>query len=289
MDRVTVEYTGGGRGQCEAVVADLERPDLVGMPLHDVGGRVEHPTHRTGEFELFYQPQIDLAVGSLIGAEALLRWRHPQRGVLAPVEFLDVLEAGPDAADVGVWILETACMQAAQWRTARNADFRIAVNLFGLQLRHGRLAEQVARALERSGLPASSLDLEITENTLINDSGVVLDSLHSLRQAGVGIAFDDYGTGYASLSLLKRLPITRLKVDRSFVSNVVNDPEDAAVVQAILYLGRSFRLKVVAEGVETAGQEDFLRAIGCDEVQGYRYGQAVAAEVFPIQQVHWAA
>ena len=245
--------------------------------------------HRNGEFELFYQPQIDLAAGRLIGAEALLRWNHPQRGLLAPVEFLDVLEAGPDAADVGAWILDTACMQAAQWRKARNADFRVAVNLFGLQLKHIRLAEQVAGALERAGLPASSLDLEITENTLINDTGLVLSSLRSLRQAGVGIAFDDYGTGYASLSLLKRLPITRLKVDRSFVSNVVSDPEDAAVVQAILYLGRSFGLKVVAEGVETAAQEDFLRAIGCDEVQGYRYGRAVAAEAFPIQQVHWAA
>lgn len=244
---------------------------------------------RNGEFELFYQPQIDMARGTLVGAEALLRWHHPVRGLLAPADFLSVLEAGPNAAEVGAWILETACMQAALWRKARNADFRVAVNLFGLQLKHANLTEQVYHALDVADLPPESLDLEITENTLLNDSGMVLRSLRSLRQAGVGIAFDDYGTGYASLSLLKSLPITCLKVDRSFVSNVVDDREDAAVVQAILYLGRSFRLKVVAEGVETAGQEAFLRANGCDEVQGYRYGKAVPAALFPLRQVNWAA
>jgi diguanylate cyclase (GGDEF)-like protein/PAS domain S-box-containing protein len=244
---------------------------------------------RNGEFELFYQPQIDVARGELVGAEALLRWRHPSRGLLAPADFLEVLEASQQAAEVGAWILETACLQAARWRKARNADFRIAVNLFGLQLKNPQFTEQVYHALDAAKLPAESLDLEITENTLLTGNGVVLNSLRSLRQAGVGIAFDDYGTGYASLSLLKRLPITRLKVDRSFVSNVVDDREDAAVVQAILYLGRSFGMKVVAEGVETAAQETFLRAIGCDEVQGYRYGRPVPAAQFPLRQIGWAA
>ncbi len=238
-----------------------------------------------GEFELFYQPQVQLATGCIVGAEALLRWRHPVRGLLAPVEFIRVLETSAVAADVGTWILRTACAQAARWRAAGARQFRVAVNLFSVQLQSPHLVSWVNDALASTGLPPDGLELEITENTLVAENSALLDSLRRLKSAGVGIAFDDYGTGYASLSLLKRLPITRLKIDRSFISNVVIDEGDAAVVRAILYLGRSFQLQVVAEGVETAEQEAFLQANGCDEAQGYLYGRPIPA----AQWESWSA
>ncbi|TDR85531.1 putative bifunctional diguanylate cyclase/phosphodiesterase [Enterovirga rhinocerotis] len=232
-----------------------------------------------GEFELFYQPQIATADRRLTGAEALLRWNHPARGLLTPASFIDVLERKPSAAEVGDWILQAACRQAAEWR-ALAPDFRIAVNLFEAQFRSEHLPLAVAKALSLSGLPARALELEIVENIFLRNDRATERLFRDLRDLGVGLALDDYGTGFASLSLLKRYPFSRLKIDRTFVRDVHVNSEDAAIVKAILYLGDSFGMDVIAEGVETEAQLDFLKTNGCPEAQGYLFGRPMPAHAF---------
>ncbi len=233
----------------------------------------------SGEFELFYQPQVSTGDRRLTGAEALMRWNHPERGLLSPASFMEVLSHKPSAAAVGEWTLRTACRQAAEWR-AIIPGFRIGINLFEAQFRSGRLLTSVRETLEDSNLPAEAVELEIVENILLHSDPMMLKLLQELREMGVGLAFDDYGTGFASLSLLKQYPVSRLKIDRSFVRDVNTDPEDAAVVNVVLYLGRSFEMEVIAEGVETEAQLDFLKANGCPEAQGYLFGKPVPAEEF---------
>jgi EAL domain-containing protein (putative c-di-GMP-specific phosphodiesterase class I) len=232
------------------------------------------------EFELHYQPQVRLSDGSLVGAEALIRWRHPQRGLMGPATFLATLEKGQHAAEIGEWVLMTACAQAAKWSKDCGSGFRVGVNLFAAQFMRDDLARAVQRSLQMTGLSASSLELEITENTILRHDEIVMENLLQLRTMGVSIAFDDYGTGYASLSLLKKFPIDRLKIDQTFIKNLCNDRQDAAIVKAILLLGRSFGLKVIAEGVETEEQRRRLLSKGCEEAQGYLFGHAMAPREF---------
>lgn len=227
------------------------------------------------ELELHYQPQVRLTDGLVMGAEALLRWRHPTRGLVSPAAFLPLLEGGLLAATVGEWVIDTACQQAAAWRRSGARDFRIGVNLFSAQFRTGNLVASVDRALARSGLPAEALELELTENIIIDGDEALMTPLRALRARGVQIAFDDYGTGYASLSLLKHLPITRLKIDQSFVRTMCSNTSDEAVVSAVLFLARSFQLEVIAEGIETVEQRDALQRMGCPEGQGYLFGKAM--------------
>ncbi|VVE09826.1 diguanylate cyclase [Pandoraea iniqua] len=238
-----------------------------------------HRAVNDGEFVLFYQPQVDFADGSLTGAEALIRWRHPQRGLLSPAAFLPALERGPLAAAVGAWVLDEACAQAAFWRRNGATAFRIGVNLFGLQFRIGSVVDEVIAVLNRHGLPPQALELEVTESIVLDDD-VVLDALRRLRDYGVGIAFDDFGTGYASISLLRRYPLSRIKIDRSFVQAMVESERDASVVRALVDMTRSFDLRTTAEGVETAEQRDNLRQLGCDEGQGYLFGKPMPASEF---------
>lgn len=233
-----------------------------------------------GEFVLFYQPQVRLSDGSLVGAEALIRWQHPDRGLLAPAAFLDVLDTSRYAAPVGDWVLRTACTQAAAWREAGAPEFRIGVNLCSAQVQRGDLAETVRATLLDTGFPAAGLELEITENIVLRHDAEMVAALRSLREAGVGIAFDDYGTGYASLSLLKRFPLTRLKIDRSFVTGMLTSHQDVTIVRAILQLGHGFKLEVIAEGIETEAEHARLRAKGCQEGQGYLFGKPMPADVF---------
>ncbi|MCJ2070794.1 EAL domain-containing protein [Methylobacterium sp. J-030] len=233
-----------------------------------------------GEFVLHYQPQVDLTDGALVGAEALIRWQHPELGLLMPAAFLEVLDNGPDAARIGDWVLHAACAQAQAWRHDGLRPFRIGVNLCAAQFRDGRLVEQVAATLAETGLPAHALELEITETIILRHDPGVVAALQALRAMGVGIAFDDYGTGYASLSLLKRFPLTRLKIDRSFVSGLCANRQDAAVVRAVINLSRSFGLEVIAEGVETEEQHQRLLAKGCQEAQGYLFGRPMPAAEF---------
>lgn len=239
-----------------------------------------HRAVDNGELRLHYQPQVHIEDGALVGAEALIRWAHPQRGLLAPGEFLPMLESGPLAVTVGDWILDTACAQAALWRKAGMERFRMGVNLFGIQFRAGDLSQKVMDALARHRLPPHALELEITENIALDNEEIVLPPLRALRSIGVGIAFDDFGTGYASLSLLKHYPLTRLKIDRAFVQQILESRQDDAVVRAILDIARNFDLEVIAEGVETEAQREKLRQYGCKEAQGYLFGKPMPAESF---------
>ncbi|MCD7100405.1 EAL domain-containing protein [Stenotrophomonas sp. MMGLT7] len=240
-----------------------------------------------GEFELYYQPQMSIRERRLTGAEALLRWNHPQRGLLTPASFIEVLSQKPSAAAIGEWILRSACRQAAKWRTAV-PGFRMGVNLFEAQFRSGRMLTSVREALMESALPAETLELEIVENVLLRNDQATVKLLNDLRRLGVGLAFDDYGTGFASLSLLKNYPVTRLKIDRSFVQGVSTSDEDAAVVKVVLYLGRIFGMGVIAEGVENQEQLEFLAQNNCEQAQGYLFGKPCTAAEFEDKFVHAA-
>ncbi|WP_213768686.1 EAL domain-containing protein [Caballeronia sp. dw_19] len=240
---------------------------------------------REQEFELYYQPQVRLSDGALVGAEALLRWNHPEKGLLGPGAFLPAIEAGLLAPQIGDWIIRTACHQAALWRGSPAPDFRMGINLFGAQFRAGDLADKVVEALDEFNLPPTALELEITENIILRHDEHMLRPLRELHELGVGIAFDDYGTGYASLSMLKRYPLSRLKIDQTFVRAMLESPPDAAIVRAILYLGHSFGLEVIAEGVETEEQATRLRKKGCATAQGFLFGRPMPADDFTRQFV----
>ena len=241
-----------------------------------------HHAFANDEFELFYQPQIRMTDGAVIGVEALLRWHHPERGLLEPHAFHEVLSDTALAVDVGRWVLATACAQAAAWRRDGFRFSRMAVNLFPKQLRHPSLIEDVEAALRDSGLPAELLELEITEDIALNHEEAA-KPLAQLRGQGVKLAFDDFGTGFASLRYLTLFPVTRIKIDRAFVKGVADDPKSAAIVRSLLSMARSLGLAVIAEGVETNAQAAFLRSEQCDEAQGYLYGRPQSVADFAIQ------
>jgi diguanylate cyclase (GGDEF)-like protein/PAS domain S-box-containing protein len=239
-----------------------------------------------GEFELYYQPQLRLADEAVIGAEALLRWRHPERGLLAPGAFIDALAENPLARDLGSWVLHTACKQAATWRSL-GFSIRMSVNLFPVQFHDGALVEDVKKALLESGLPPEALDLEITENIALSQDEALLEPFRQLRARGVNLAFDDFGTGYASLSYLRRYPLSRIKIDRSFVQKITEVAEDAAIVRSVITMAHNLGIGVVAEGVETRAQAVFLAAERCDEAQGFLYAKPMPSfefEAFLMQR-----
>ena len=240
------------------------------------------------EFEIWYQPQFSMANYQLSGVEALLRWRHPVHGLLVPQIFMKVLEAAVIAEELGDWIIDQACSTASRWGEDGLKSCRVAINLFPAQLRSGRLFDVVSSALERHGLCASQLEIEITENTVLYDDKQSVKELQKLRALGVGIAFDDFGTGFASLSLLQKYPLTRLKIDRSFIAKIDKEAGDKAIVTAVIRMASSLGLSVIAEGVETARQEAALARLGCDEVQGYRYGRAMPAQEILEKLDEWA-
>ncbi|QTL04997.1 EAL domain-containing protein [Aquabacter sp. L1I39] len=235
-----------------------------------------------GEFELYYQPQVRLSDGAIVGAEALLRWRHPERGLLLPAEFIEALSRSPAALDISTWILKTACATAADWRAKDLPPLRMGVNLFPAQMHCGTLVDDVEQALAASALDPSCLELEITENIALGLDEDLTRALLALRERGVGLALDDFGTGYASLSYLMRYPLTRLKLDRSFVSNLSDSAssEDTAIVRSIVGMAHNLRLSVVAEGVETQEQADFLRRRACEEAQGFLFARPLTRGAF---------
>ncbi len=230
------------------------------------------------EFELFYQPQIRASDRAVVGVEALLRWHHPERGLLAPGLFIDALSVSAVVGEVGRWILRSACEQAAAWR-AKGLPLRMGVNLFPAQFHNEALLGDVEKALEESGLPAEALEIEITENIALGEQEESLDVLRALRAKGVQLAFDDFGTGYASLSYLTRYPLTRLKIDQSFVRKMTEKStlEETAIVRSIIVMAHNLGLEVIAEGVETVAQADFLTAEKCEELQGYLFAKPMAA------------
>ncbi len=230
------------------------------------------------QFELLYQPQVDLRDGRVVGAEALMRWRHPTLGLLTPAAFIDALAASSVAADVGMWLLHTACAQARAWSLTFPEAPRVAINLFAAQLSESRLLTEVRHVLRALELPPDRLEIEITETIALQQGDEVSDQLQALRRDGVTLTCDDFGTGYASLSFLKSFPVDRLKIDQSFIRNVTQDSVDAAIVRSVINVGQSLKIGVVAEGVETAEQRDFLLANGCIEAQGYLYGRPMPAD-----------
>ena len=230
-----------------------------------------------GEFVLHYQPQIDIASGRVVGVEALLRWEHPEFGLVAPGRFIPVAEDSGLIVPIGAWVIEEACRQAVAWRRAGLPDLVMAVNLSAAQFRRNGIEETVAQALQRSGLVPALLELELTESILLQDVEHVLATVQRLKQLGVQLAIDDFGTGYSSLSYLKRFDIDKLKIDQSFIRDLASDPDDAAIVRAIIQMAHSLGLRAIAEGVETAELLQQLRGFGCDEAQGYHYARPMPA------------
>jgi diguanylate cyclase (GGDEF)-like protein len=220
-----------------------------------------------GQFRLVYQPQFNMLTGGVIGAEALIRWRHPARGDVSPQQFIPLAEETGLIVDIGAWVLRTACREAAAW-VARSPK-RIAVNISAIQLHRGDFVDLVTDVLDETGLDPRRLDLEITESILLADKGDALTRLTALREIGITLTLDDFGTGYSNLGYLTRFPIDRLKIDRSFVQGLPNERSPASIVGAIIGLSRGLRLDLIAEGVETAEQASFLLEAGCEKAQGF--------------------
>ncbi|ROM33228.1 histidine kinase [Pseudomonas poae] len=254
--------------------------------LQDLRNALEHR-----QFRLHYQPKFDALSGRAVGAEALLRWEHPQQGLLLPATFIELAEKSGLIIPIGEWVLNEACRQMALWRLKGYHDWRIAVNLSALQFCHAGLVKSVAVALDRHQLPANSLTLEITETTAMSDADASMTVLQQLSDMGVDLSIDDFGTGYSSLMYLKRLPANELKIDRGFVRDLEHDSDDAAIVSAIVALGQALGLRIVAEGVETGVQQSFLTRLGCDALQGYFLGHPLPADSFManIQRAEGAA
>jgi len=225
------------------------------------------------EFVLYYQPQIDTATGMITAVEALLRWQHPQLGLVQPLEFINILEETGLIVPVGEWVIKTACRQHITWLREGVGPLRIAVNLSARQFNEIELVQQIDTVLRDTGMQAHYLELEITENTLIQQTGRTMQTITELHALGVQLAIDDFGTGYSSLSYLRKIPIHTLKIDRSFVRDIINDPDDAAIVQLILDMAHSLKLNVVAEGVENNAQQVFLTERQCHSLQGYHFSQ----------------
>jgi diguanylate cyclase (GGDEF)-like protein len=232
------------------------------------------------QFELYYQPKVHTNSGAVRSAEALIRWVHPQRGVITPDAFIPLAEDCGLIGAIGEWVVKEACRQARVWCDAGIAPMRVSVNLSPSQFRGSGLIHSIRRALDEAGLEPQYLEVELTESAVMSDPEESIEILEQLSAMGVLVSVDDFGTGYSSMSYLRRLPIDKLKIDRVFINEIVSRPEDASIVRAIVSLAHSLRLKVVAEGVETPAQLDFLKAVGCDEYQGYHFSRPLPSREF---------
>jgi EAL domain-containing protein (putative c-di-GMP-specific phosphodiesterase class I) len=239
-----------------------------------------HQAMERNEFEVYYQPQIDVRTMRIVGMEALLRWRHPERGLMSPGSFLSVAEERGFIVLIGDWVLRTALQQARAFRDLGFPDFRVAVNLSARQFRELSLVDGIEQAIKQARIDPQSLELEITESVAMENLDLTFKVLERLRRSGVSIAIDDFGMGHSSLSYLKRFPIDCLKIDRNFVEDLPDRFEDAAIVRSVIELAQGLNLRVVAEGVETKPQLDFLKEHGCREVQGFYFGFPVPAPQF---------
>ena len=271
-----------GRGQYQFYEADMrgggafERMQLEVM-LREALDR--------NELSLYYQPQIDVGKGELIGAEALIRWHHPERGMISPADFIPLAESNGLIEPIGEWVLRAACTQKRVWERAGLGEFPISVNVSRRQFRVPGIEEKIADILRETGLDPRHLELEITENALIEDVQQTLHVLHRVRELGVGVAIDDFGTGYSSLAVLGQFPASALKIDQAFVRDISRDPAHAAITRAVLAVASELKLQVMAEGVETCEERDFLVELGCERMQGYLFGRPIPTEEF---EVVWA-
>ena len=233
-----------------------------------------------GEFILYYQPQVNVRSGQIVGAEALVRWRHPKIGLVPPGKFIPAAEISGLIVSIGEWVLRESCRQNKAWQDAGLPSISVAVNISSVQFRGGQLEENVRSVLTETGMPAECLELELTEGILMGGASETVDTLKRMSDMGVKLAIDDFGTGYSSLSYLKRFPIDKLKIDQSFVRDIVVDPDDLAIANAVISMGHSLRLSVIAEGVERSEQLEILTKEGCDEVQGYYFSAPLPAADF---------
>jgi diguanylate cyclase (GGDEF)-like protein/PAS domain S-box-containing protein len=264
----------GGRNTYQLCTDEMKRRAMERL---SVESRLRRAVHDQ-QFVLAYQPQINLVTGRTIGVEALVRWNDPERGIVEPASFIPIAEETRLIIPLGEWVLRTACKQTKEWQDRGAGPIRVAVNLSARQFQQHDLVLMVRNALEESGLGASSLELEITETTAMQNAEITVETLHALRRIGVGISIDDFGMGYSSLNYLKRFPLTAVKIDRAFVNDLTTNDGDAAIVSAVISMARSLRLRVVAEGVETAEQFAFLRSKECDEAQGFYFSRPVMIE-----------
>jgi diguanylate cyclase (GGDEF)-like protein/PAS domain S-box-containing protein len=275
-DLAMYQAKGDGGNQFRFFAADMHSRAREALALDS---RLREAVNQT-QFVLHYQPQIDLRTRRIVGAEALVRWQMPERGLVSPGEFLPRAEKTGLILPLNEWVLREACREAASWPRRGLPPLRISVNLSSVQFRKQSVPLLVARVLADTGLDPRRLDLELTESMLLEQTDAVVRDLQQLRELGVGISIDDFGTRYSSLTYVKHFPIDRLKIDQSFVRDLGSNPHDAAIVRAIVSLGHSLELEVVAEGVESADQVALLHAEGCDEAQGYLFGKPMPADEF---------
>jgi EAL domain-containing protein (putative c-di-GMP-specific phosphodiesterase class I) len=232
------------------------------------------------ELFLMYQPQMDIDTGRITGLEALLRWKHPELGLVPPDRFIRIAENSGLILPIGEWVLRTACSQSRKWQDEGLSAVPVAVNVSAVQFRLEGFCELVRRVLHETGLAPQYLELELTESLLLSNADVMFSVFRELKTMGLKLAIDDFGTGYSSLSYLKQFPVSKLKIDRSFVRDVAVNADDAAITTAIISMAKSLNLKVIAEGVENEAQMSFLRAHHCDEIQGYYFSKPLSvAEV----------
>jgi len=246
-------------------------------------GRLESDLQQAlarNQFELHYQPKVDAQSGAVNGAEALIRWRHPARGLVPPSTFIPLAEEGGLMESIGNWVIEEACRQASAWQKEGLSPTRVAVNLTAYQFRSGNLLGTIRNALKQARLDPSYLEVEVTESALMSDPEESVNILKQLSQMGVMVSVDDFGTGYSSMSYLQRFPIDKLKIDRAFINEVNSNTDATSIVSAIVSLGHTLKLKVIAEGVETPEQLEFLQRVGCDQYQGYHYSAAMPPAEF---------
>ncbi len=272
-DTAMYQAKANGRNNYRFFTADMRRSSDERLAI-EAGLRM---AIERGELLLHYQPQLDLASGRIVGLEALLRWQHPERGMVPPLKFIPVAEDTGLIEPIGAWVIGEALAQIARWRSTIDPRLRVAVNLSAQQLRTAAVVRVVEQALGRQGLTGNALELEVTESAAMHDPARTATLLSELRALGIAVAIDDFGTGYSSLAYLKRLPLSCLKLDRSFVMDIEHDPNDAAISKATIQLAHSLGLAVVAEGVENATQLEFLRTLGCDTVQGYLIAKPLPA------------
>jgi len=270
----SAKQRGRGKVQCFAPGMTAGSEDRVQLES-DL-----HAAVAQEQFRLFYQPKVDTVTGAVRSAEALIRWMHPTRGLISPADFIPLAEECGLISAIGEWVVREACRQARAWQVDGVAALRVSVNISATQFRQDGLVELIRRALDDTMLEPRFLEVELTEGTVMNDAEQSVAILERLSRMGVLVSVDDFGTGYSSMSYLRRFPIDKLKIDQVFISDIVNRAEDASIVGAIVSLAHSLHLKVVAEGVETPAQLDFLRALGCDEYQGYHFSRPLPAAEF---------
>lgn len=270
----SAKQRGRNNAQCYAPGMDTQSHDKV-LLQSDL-----HEALALNQFELAYQPKVDVKSGAVHSVEALIRWRHPQRGLISPNDFIPLAEDCGLIGPIGQWVVNEACRQAKAWQRAGLPAVRVAVNLSASQFRQKNLLATIRQALNEAQLDPTYLEVELTESAVMTDPEESVTILEQLSKMGVLVSVDDFGTGYSSMSYLRRFPIDKLKIDRGFISEIMTRPDDASIVRAIVSLAHSLRLKVVAEGVETGDQLDFLKSLGCDQYQGFHYSTAVTPAAF---------